>query len=551
MALPRKNPTESPKWQELKTHYQSLKNAHMLDLFKEDPQRTEKLSIDLDEMLLDFSKNRLTQDTLNLLIDLARDLDLEAGIDKLFKGELINETEHRAVMHMALRAPKNKTMTVDGENVVEEVHQVLDKMKAFTARLDNKTWKGYTGKDITDVVNIGIGGSDLGPVMVAEALTPYHRLDRQVHFVSNVDGAHISQTLAKLDPETTLFIIASKTFTTIETMTNAHSARLWFLQNATESDIAKHFVAVSTNLPGVVEFGIDPANVFEFWDWVGGRYSLASAVGLSIMVAVGAENFTSMHEGMHAMDMHFLETPLEKNLPVMLALIGIWYTNFFGSETEAILPYDQNLQYLPSYLQQAAMESNGKMVSRDGVNVEYNTGTILWGGAGTNSQHSFFQLLHQGTRLIPADFILPINPQHKLFHHHDLLVANAIAQCEALMCGKDEQTVRTELAASGLSQDAIDRLTPFKIFNGNRPTNMILLKKLTPYSLGMLIAAYEHKIFVRGYLWNIFSFDQFGVELGKALAKALEPELTGPSKPELHDPSTNRLVELFKEYKTY
>ncbi len=545
------NPTKTRSWKKLNDHYQNSKNKTLKDHFAEDNNRVNRFSLEVDKMYLDYSKNLIDKTTMELLYDLAEEVNLVDGIEKMFSGAFINKTENRAVLHTALRAPEGATIEVDGENVVPQVHRVLTKMKTFVSQFDQGSWKGFSGKEITDFVNIGIGGSDLGPVMVCEALRPFHHPNRRVHFVSNIDGAHLTKTLDGLDPETTLFIIASKTFTTIETMTNARSARDWFLKAGNQQDVSKHFIALSTNTEKAVEFGIDLENIFEFWDWVGGRYSLSSAIGMSIMIAIGASHFEELLAGMHAMDTHFRNTSPNQNMPVILALLGIWYTNFFGSETEAVLPYDQDLHYLAMYLQQASMESNGKSVDRDGQQVTYDTGTIIWGEAGTNSQHSFFQLLHQGTRLIPCDFLLPVNPNHDLKHHHNLLAANAFAQCEALMNGKSEDEVKSELQGQGLSTAEIEELAPYKVFEGNHPTNMILLKQLTPYTLGSLIALYEHKIFVQGYIWNIFSFDQFGVELGKALAKKLEPEITGESKPENHDASTNALVSRFKEWKKY
>jgi glucose-6-phosphate isomerase len=550
LHLQRVNPLQQPAWKELADHAGRLKQLTLIHLFEDDDDRVNRFSADLEELHLDYSKNLIDPHVMKSLLDLAVGTGLGDGIRKMFGGAPINETEDRSVYHVALRSPQTAVMMVEGENVIPSVHAVLSKMEDFVSSLE-RDWMGFSGKRITDVVNIGIGGSDLGPVMVTEALRPYHVAGRKVHFVSNIDGSHITQTLQALDQETTLFIIASKTFTTIETMTNAHTARTWFLEKGSEKDIRKHFVAVSTNIPEVVKFGIDAHNAFEFWDWVGGRYSLSSAVGLSIMVAVGPTNFGELLAGMHTMDEHFRETDFENNLPVILALLGIWYTNFLGAQTEALLPYDQNLQYLPAYLQQASMESNGKMVGRDGKPVSYLTGPILWGGAGTNSQHSFFQLIHQGTHLIPCDFILAANPTHSLDRHHDLLVANALAQCEALMTGKPEATVRQELTIAGMLVEKIEQLTPFKIFEGNRPSTMIMIRKLTPYNLGMLVAMYEHKIFVQGYIWNIFSFDQFGVELGKQLAKVIEPEIRGDASPEKHDASTNNLLQKFKSWKEY
>jgi glucose-6-phosphate isomerase len=548
--LKRIDPTSLAAWKELAAEAQRFNDLVMRDLFAQDPDRVTRFSRQCGDLYLDYSKNRIDLKVMSALLALATQTDLRDGINKMFSGAEINETEGRAVYHVALRAPRSADMNIEGQNIMHNVHAVLDQMESFVKRLE-ESWKGYTGKKITDIVNIGIGGSDLGPVMVVEALRPYQAKDRRVHFVSNVDGSHIWQTLQGLKQETTLFIIASKTFTTIETMTNAHTARKWFLEEGEEEDIRKHFVAVSTNIPAVEMFGIDPQNAFEFWDWVGGRYSLSSAIGLSAMVAVGSENFREMLAGMYAMDNHFKENEFAENIPVILALLGIWYANFMGAQSEALLPYDQNLQYLASYFQQASMESNGKMVDRSGKRVTYDTGSILWGGAGTNSQHSFFQLLHQGTHLIPCDFILAANPSHRLYHHHDLLVANALAQCEALMMGKSEEKVQAELKAAGLENEKIEELTPFKVFEGNRPSNMIMLKELTPHNLGMLIAMYEHKIFVQGYIWNIFSFDQFGVELGKQLAKVIEPEIKGLSRVDQHDASTNNLLAQFKTWREY
>lgn len=549
-TLQKINPSSLKIWDELRQEGQRFQHESLVDLFAHDHDRVNRFTIDVNDLYLDYSKNRIDSKVMEKLLQLAADTDLKDGIQKMFAGNEINETEERAVYHVALRAPRSAAMNIEGHNIMHDVHAVLDQMESFVMRLD-ETWKGFNGKKITDVVNIGIGGSDLGPVMVVEALRPFQERNRKVHFVSNIDGSHIAQTLSNLNQETTLFIIASKTFTTIETMTNAHTARNWFLEKGEEKDIRKHFVAVSTNIPEVEKFGIDAQNAFEFWDWVGGRYSLSSAIGLSIMVSIGAYHFRQFLEGMHAMDMHFREAEFEENLPVILALLGIWYTNFMGAQTEAVLPYDQNLQFFPTYLQQASMESNGKMVDRSGNEVTYDTGPVLWGGAGTNSQHSFFQLLHQGTHLIPCDFILIANPAHSMGHHHDLLVANALAQCEALMMGKNEHTVQRELEIVGLPVEKIEQLTPFKIFEGNRPSTMIMVKKLTPFNLGSLIALYEHKIFVQGYIWNIFSFDQFGVELGKQLAKVIEPEISGEANPEKHDASTNNLLQKFKSWKEY
>ncbi|MCB0685058.1 MAG: glucose-6-phosphate isomerase [Saprospiraceae bacterium] len=548
MALKNINPTKTQAWKKLSDAYNSTSTIEMKSLFRQDNNRKEKYTITYNNFTLDFSKNRITDEIFQYLIDLANETDLADGIQKMFSGDKINETENRAVLHTALRSFSGKEILLDGTNVMLEVKETLEKMKNFTNDVVSGKFKGYTGKSITDIVNIGIGGSDLGPRMVVDALQ-YYKNHLKTHFISNIDGDHVMETIKNLDPETTLFIIVSKTFTTQETLTNALTVKKWFLQSAKESDIKHNFVAVSTNLSKVYEFGIDKDNVFTMWDWVGGRYSLSSAIGLSIMVAVGAKHFREMLEGMHSVDEYFRTSPLEENISVILGLLGIWYANFMGAQTEAILPYDQNLQYLASYLQQASMESNGKMVDRSGKKVTYSTGSILWGGAGTNSQHSFFQLLHQGTHLIPCDFIIAANPTHHLGHHHDLLVANVLAQCEALMRGKSADVVREELA--GQPPEKIEQLTPFKVFTGNRPSTMIMIDKLTPYNLGRIIALYEHKIFVQGYIWNIFSFDQFGVELGKQLAKAIEPEITGHEKPEKHDASTNNLLLKFKSWKTY
>jgi glucose-6-phosphate isomerase len=549
--LPHINPTTTASWQKLQNHYAQLKDRSMTDLFAEDAKRFEHFSQELESILLvDYSKNILTQETLDLLLALARECKLAAGIEQMFKGAKINETEDRAVLHNALRNSSNTPVMTDGENVMPDVNRVLDQMEDFSRRIITGTWKGYTGKPITDIVNIGIGGSDLGPVMVTEALRPFWQQDRNVHFVSNVDSTHLAETLKRIDPEQTLFIIASKTFTTQETMSNAHSARRWFLeQGAAEKDIPQHFVAVSTNAEGVAKFGIDTANMFEFWDWVGGRYSLTSAIGLSIACTVGFTNFRQLLDGFHAMDEHFRTSPLAENLPVLLALIGIWYNNFFGAATEAILPYDQYLHRFPAYFQQGNMESNGKSVDRNGHPVDYETGPIIWGEPGTNGQHAFYQLIHQGTKLIPCDFIASATTHNPIGDHHSILLSNFFAQTEALMKGKTATQVRAELKGQGKTEAEIEKLLPFKVFTGNRPTNSILLKALTPYTLGMLTALYEHKIFVQGHIWNIFSFDQWGVELGKQLAKAIQPELTGKEKVKSHDSSTNGLINAYKDWR--
>ena len=545
--LNRQDPTQTEAWRKLEAHYEQLKAMHMKQLFANDPQRFDRFSIQFEDILVDFSKNRITEETIDLLLDLAKACRLEESVEKMFSGDKINETEGRAVLHVALRNRTGTPIHVDGEDVMPEVNAVLRRMEVFSDKVINQEWKGYTGKPVDTIVNIGIGGSDLGAVMVTEALRPYWKPNMQVHFVSNVDGTHIAETLKQCDPETTLFMVASKTFTTQETMTNAHTARRWFLQAAKEEEaVAKHFVAISTNERGVTEFGIDPENMFGFWDWVGGRYSLTSAIGLPIACMIGFDHFRQMLEGFHVMDLHFREEPLERNLPVLLALIGIWYNNFFGAESEAILPYDQYLHRFPAYFQQGNMESNGKYVSRDGKPVHYQTGPTIWGEPGTNGQHAFYQLIHQGTKLIPCDFIAPAMTHNPVGDHHLILLSNFFAQTEALMMGKNEEEVRTELQASGKSPGEIERLLPYKVFEGNRPTNSILLKQVTPRSLGSLIALYEHKIFTQGVIWNIFSFDQWGVELGKQLAKSILPELEGDETVQSHDASTNGLINAYK-----
>lgn len=549
--LNRQNPTQTQAWRVLEAHYHAVKELHMRDLFAQDPERFQKFSLYFEDILIDFSKNRMTGETLQKLVQLARETQVEESIRKMFDGALINETEQRAVLHTALRNRSNTPVIVDGEDVMPEVNAVLEKMEKFSEQLLSGAWQGYTGKPITDIVNIGIGGSDLGAVMVTEALRPYWRGYIKPHFVSNVDGTHLEETLRDLSPETTLFIISSKTFTTQETMTNAHSARSWFLQAAEEEKwIPKHFVAVSTNQEGVEKFGIDPENMFEFWDWVGGRYSLTSAIGLSITCTIGFKHFVELLEGFHAMDLHFRHAPLDQNLPVILAMIGIWYNNFFGAETEAILPYDQYLHRFPAYFQQGNMESNGKYVDRSGKAVNYQTGPIIWGEPGTNGQHAFYQLIHQGTKLIPCDFIASAISHNPIGDHHEKLLSNFFAQTEALMMGKTEATVRAELQESGKSEAEIVELVPFKVFQGNKPTNSILAQKMTPRTLGILTALYEHKIFVQGVVWNIFSFDQWGVELGKQLAKSILPELQGDEVVTSHDASTNGLINAYKEMRT-
>ncbi|GAB4047986.1 glucose-6-phosphate isomerase [Spirosoma litoris] len=540
--------TDLPAYAQLQAHYEGLKNRHLRDLFAEDPERFNTFSRQFEDILLDFSKNRITAETLSLLVQLAEQAELKSAIKKMFSGDKINRTEDRAVLHVALRNRSNTPILVDGADVMPDVNAVLDHMKSFTERIRSGEWKGYTGEAITDVVNIGIGGSDLGPVMVTEALKPYADDKKlRVHFVSNVDGVHIYETLQTVKPETTLFLIASKTFTTQETMTNAQTARQWFLEAAKdEAAIAKHFAALSTNQKDVEKFGIDPDNMFGFWDWVGGRYSLWSAIGLSIALYVGFDKFEELLDGAHAMDLHFHDTPLDQNLPVILGLVGIWYNNFFGAQTEAILPYDQYMHRFAAYFQQGDMESNGKSVDRAGHPVDYQTGPIIWGEPGTNGQHAFYQLIHQGTKLIPCDFLAPAVSQRPIGEHHKILMANYFAQTEALMNGKTEGEAAEELRKTGKSEEEIKALTPFKMFSGNRPTNSILFKKLTPYTLGSLIAMYEHKIFTQGVIWDIFSFDQWGVELGKQLASRILPELQNDEPISSHDSSTNGLMNAFK-----
>jgi len=548
-VLRQQNPTETSAWKSLKTHFDYIENKHIRDLFKEDATRFSKFSLQFEDVLVDFSKNRITETTLQLLVELATEMHLKQAIEQMFEGAKINHTEDRAVLHVALRNRSSSNVFVDGENVMPDVNAVLAQMEQFSNRVLSGAWRGYTGKKINAIVNIGIGGSDLGPVMVTEALRPYWQADMTPYFVSNVDGTHIAETLKKLDPETTLFMVASKTFTTQETMTNAHTARNWFLASAGDiAHVAKHFVALSTNIEGAKAFGIAEENIFGFWDWVGGRYSLTSAIGLPIATTIGFENFAALLEGFHAMDQHFRNTPFDKNLPVLLALIGVWYNNFFGAETEAILPYDQYMHRFAAYFQQGNMESNGKSVDRNGNPVTYQTGPVVWGEPGTNGQHAFYQLIHQGTKLIPCDFIAPANSHNPIGDHHDKLLSNFFAQTEALMAGKTEAEVLTEL--KGKSDEDIERVKAYKVFEGNRPTNSILVKKLTPRTLGILIALYEHKIFTQGIIWNIFSFDQWGVELGKQLASKILPELIGNEPIHSHDSSTNGLINAYKSMRT-
>ena len=544
------NPVDTAAWKALEQHYSEIKSVHMRDLFAQDDNRFSRFSAAFgEEMLVDYSKNRITQDTLDKLLSLAEECDVRGAIRSMFSGENINRTENRAVLHTALRHRDNTPVMTDGQDVMPQVRVVLEKMRLFSERIIGGSWKGYTGKAITDVVNIGIGGSDLGPYMVTEALKPYKN-HLGMHFVSNVDGTHIAETLKTLNPETTLFLIASKTFTTQETMTNAHSARDWFLAKAKdEREVAKHFVALSTNAEEVAKFGIDTDNMFEFWDWVGGRYSLWSAIGLSIVLSVGYDNFTALLDGAYAMDTHFTQTEFSQNIPVLLALIGLWYNNFFGSETEAILPYDQYMHRFAAYFQQGNMESNGKSVDRNGNVVTQQTGPVIWGEPGTNGQHAFYQLIHQGTKLIPCDFIAPARSHNPLGDHHNKLLSNFFAQTQALAFGKTREQVDAEFAAQGKNPADMDYVAPFKVFEGNRPTNSILLKSITPFSLGALIAMYEHKIFVQGTIMNIYSFDQWGVELGKQLANRILPELADSTPVESHDCSTNGLINRFKGWR--
>ncbi|MDV5121574.1 MAG: glucose-6-phosphate isomerase [Candidatus Scalindua sp.] len=542
------NPTKTQSWKNLVDHFKEMKGVHMKDLFADDPDRFNKYSIRFNGILVDYSKNIITEDTLKLLLKLTDDVGLRDALNKMFTGESINETEDRAVLHTALRNRINIPVCVNDKNVMPEVNAVLSKMKDFSDKIITGEWKGFTDKKITDIVNIGIGGSDLGPVMVTECLRPYAKEGLEVHFVSNVDGTHITETLKQLNPETTLFLIASKTFTTQETMTNAFAAREWFLKCAKDhAYVAKHFVALSTNIEKVEEFGIDKDNMFVFWDWVGGRYSLWSAIGLSIACYIGYENYAELLQGAFEMDSHFRETPFERNIPVILALIGIWYNNFFGVQTEVILPYDQYMHRFPAYFQQGNMESNGKSVDRSGSRVDYQTGPIIWGEPGTNGQHAFYQLIHQGTKIIPADFLAPAISHNRIGEHHNILLSNFFAQTEALLNGKTKEEAIEELKRDGRSDEEIRKLYPHKVFEGNRPTNSILFSKLTPRALGSLIVMYEHKIFVQGVIWNIFSFDQWGVELGKQLAKRILPELEDDKQVDSHDSSTNGLINTFKE----
>ncbi|XP_051808093.1 glucose-6-phosphate isomerase a [Acanthochromis polyacanthus] len=547
--------TEDPTFQKLQQWFKANGGGlNMRAMFDGDPERFNKFSTTLKtddgEILLDYSKNLITQEVMDMLVAMAKARGVEEAREKMFSGEKINFTEGRAVLHIALRNRSNKPIIVDGKDVMPEVNRVLDKMKAFCQRVRSGDWKGFSGKSITDVVNIGIGGSDLGPLMVTEALKPYSAGGPNVWFVSNIDGTHLAKTLAHLNAETTLFIIASKTFTTQETITNAESAKDWFLQTAGDkSAVAKHFVALSTNAVKVKDFGIDTENMFEFWDWVGGRYSLWSAIGLSIALHIGFENFEQLLAGAHWMDNHFRGSPLDQNVPVLLALLGVWYINFFQAETQALLPYDQYMHRFAAYFQQGDMESNGKYITKDGSRVNHHTGPIVWGEPGTNGQHAFYQLIHQGTRMIPADFLIPAQSQHPIRDslHHKILVANFLAQTEALMKGKTPDEARKELEAGGLKGEALEKLLPHKVFEGNKPSNSIVFKKLSPFTLGALVAMYEHKIFVQGVIWNINSYDQWGVELGKQLAKKIEPELQDASEVSSHDSSTNGLINFLKK----
>ena len=535
-----------PAWQALWDHFASAKEVHMRELFEQDPDRAERYWLEVGGLKLDYSKNRITDETLKGLIELAKQAGVQERKKAMFAGKKINETENRAVLHVALRNRTNAPIEVDGEDVMPKVNNVLERMGKFAHAVRNGDWLGYTNQVITDVVNIGIGGSDLGPLMMCSALKTFGHPRMRMHFVSNVDGAQLRDTLDKVHPETTLFIIASKTFTTQETLTNANTARQWFLREGNEEDIAKHFVAVSTNKKAVAEFGIDTAHMFEFWDWVGGRYSLWSAIGLPIMLYLGEENFIEMLNGAHLMDQHFYNAPLDQNMPVLLAMIGIWYINYFGGGSHIIAPYDQHLHRLPKFIQQLDMESNGKQVSMNGEPVEYETGPIIWGETGINGQHAFFQLLHQGTHVTPIDLIASLEKRSNLPGHHEILLSNVFAQAEAFMRGKTPDEVREELRAQGMDEAHIEALVPHKTFSGNRPSNLILLNKVNPRNLGSLIALYEHKVFVQGIIWGINSFDQWGVELGKQLAKTILSELTGTVALQPHDSSTERLVKLYR-----
>nr|WP_042949477.1 glucose-6-phosphate isomerase [Kingella kingae] len=541
------NPTQLPAWKALEQDFANTQNSHMRDLFEQDPERAQRYWLQVGGISVDYSKNRINDQILADLIELAKQAGLPERMKQMFGGEKINQTENRAVLHIALRNRSNRKIEVDGEDVMPKVNVVLRKMGDFTHAVRSGEWLGYTNQVITDVVNIGIGGSDLGPLMMCTALKSFGHPRLKMHFVSNVDGAQMRDVLEQVHPETTLFIIASKTFTTQETLTNAHTAREWFLQEASEQDIAKHFVALSTNTKAVAEFGIDTDHMFEFWDWVGGRYSLWSAIGLPIMLYLGEQNFIELLEGAHLMDEHFINTPLEQNLPALMGLLGVWYINFYGAGSHVIAPYNQHLHRLPKYIQQLDMESNGKQVQMNGTAVPTDTGPIIWGETGINGQHAFFQLLHQGTHVTPIDLIASLEKRSNLPGHHEILLSNVFAQAEAFMRGKTPDEARAELQAQGLPADQIEALVPHKTFSGNRPTNMILLDKLTPRNMGSLIALYEHKVFVQGVIWGINSFDQWGVELGKQLAKTILAELTGDAEPQQHDASTARLIRLYRQ----
>lgn len=548
--LPRVNPTTTQAWFLLKKHHENeMSRKKMKDLFASDPERFKKFSLCLEDLVFDYSKNIINENTLQLLLQLAEECKLKDAIHEMFAGVKINETEHRAVLHTALRNFSDTPILADGKDVMPLIRKVLTQMEAFCSNVHTGKWRGYSGKKIKYIVNIGIGGSDLGPVMVTEALKPYWKKGIETYFVSNVDGTHIAETLKKVKPEETLFLIASKTFTTQETMTNAHTARQWFLEHAQdETHIAKHFAALSTNEKEVAKFGIDTANMFEFWDWVGGRYSLWSAIGLSIALTIGYDNFEQLLKGAFAADEHFKTAKFNQNIPVLMALLGIWYTNFFNAQSEAILPYDQYMHRFAAYFQQGNMESNGKCIDRNGNTIDYKTGPVIWGEPGTNGQHAFYQLIHQGTIVIPCDFIAPAITHNTIGDHHHKLMSNFFAQTEALMNGKTEEDVKAELVKAGKSDEEIKKLTPFKVFPGNKPTNSILVKQITPFSLGMLVAIYEHKIFVQGVIWNIFSFDQWGVELGKQLANKILPELESDALVTSHDSSTNSLINAYKNF---
>jgi glucose-6-phosphate isomerase len=543
------DPTQTAAWKALRAHHEEVADLQMRDLFRDDPGRAARFSLTLGDLLFDFSKNRINDRTVSLLTELCEECGVRDWIARMFSGDAINETEGRAVLHTALRNRSDRAVNVDGVDVMPDVRRVLSQMRAFTTSIREGAWVGHTGRAITDVVNIGIGGSDLGPVMVTEALRPYWKQGLRAHFVSNVDGTHLSEVLRQVQAETTLFIIASKTFTTQETLTNARSARQWLVERlGAESAVAKHFVALSTNRDAVVEFGIDPAHMFEFWDWVGGRYSLWSAIGLSIATVVGMDHFEELLAGAYEADEHVRSAPLHENIPVVMAALGVWYPNFFGASSHAVLPYDQYLHRFPAYLQQADMESNGKRTSRDGAIItDYTTGPIVWGEPGTNGQHAFFQLLHQGTHLVPCDFIVAARSHNPIGPHQDILMANCVAQTEALMRGKTADEARAELEQTGISDARVAALVPHKTFPGNRPSNTFMVERLTPRALGRLIALYEHKIFVQGVIWNVYSFDQWGVELGKQLAKVILPELSGPDGE--HDSSTHQLIDYYRTHK--